>query len=145
MFARMIDDIKDSTRTSLRLTSLAGAVALALFITLSFLCAAAFVYMFQQYGLIEACLTGAGIFLLVAIIAAICYSVRKERIETRPAETTKSAVQTALADPMLVATGIQLVRAIGIKKLVPILAVGGLALGLLASRNADVGDQTPAE
>jgi hypothetical protein len=145
MFARMIDDIKDSTRTAMRLTSLAGAVALALFITLSFLCAAAFVYMLQQYGLIEACLTGAGIFLVVAIIAAICYSVRKERVEARAAEATKSAVHTALADPMLVAAGIQIVRAIGIKKLVPILAVGGLALGLLASRNGGVGDQTPAE
>ena len=39
-----------------------------------------------------------------------------------------------LADPMLVAAGIQVVRAIGIKKLIPILAVGGLALGFLASR-----------
>ena len=146
MFARMIDDIKDSTRTAMRLTSLAGAVALALFITLSFLCAAAFVYMLQQYGLIEACLTGAGIFLVVAIIAAICYSVRKERVEARAAEAAKSAVHTALADPMLVAAGIQIVRAIGIKKLVPILAVGGLALGFLASRNSSaVGDQTPAE
>jgi hypothetical protein len=49
-----------------------------------------------------------------------------------------------LADPMLVATGIQLVRAIGIKKLIPILAVGGLALGLLASRNTQT-DEAPAE
>jgi hypothetical protein len=144
MFGRMIDDIKDSTRTALRLTSLAGAVALALFITLSFLCAAAFIYMLQNYGPIEACLTGAGIFLAVAIVAAICYNVRKERIEARAAETAKSAVHSALADPMIVAAGLQVIRAIGIKKLVPILAVGGLALGFLASRNS-VGDQTPAE
>ena len=41
------------------------------------------------------------------------------------------------------ATGIQLVRAIGIKKLIPILAVGGLALGLLASRNTQ-GDEAEA-
>ena len=39
-----------------------------------------------------------------------------------------------LADPMLVAAGLQIVRAIGVKKLIPILAVGGLALGFLASR-----------
>ena len=44
-------------------------------------------------------------------------------------------MQTALADPMLVAAGIQVIRAIGVKRLIPILAVGGLALGLLASRN----------
>jgi hypothetical protein len=47
---------------------------------------------------------------------------------------------------MLVATGIQLVRAIGVKKLIPILAVGGLALGLLASRSAQGSEtEAPAE
>ena len=143
MFARMIDDFKDSTSTALRLTSLAAAVAVALFIMISFLCAAAFVYVLQTYGLIEACLTGAGIFLLLALIAAIGYVVRKNRVRARAAATAKSAVHSALADPMLVATGIQLVRAIGIKKLIPILAVGGLALGLLASRNTQ-GDEAEA-
>ena len=143
MFARMIDDFKQSTSTALRLTSLAAAVAVALFITLAFLCAAAFVYVLQTWGLIEACLTGAGIFLLLALIAAIGYVVRKNRVRARAAATAKSAVHSALADPMLVATGIQLVRAIGIKKLIPILAVGGLALGLLASRNTQ-GDEAEA-
>jgi hypothetical protein len=70
--------------------------------------------------------------------------LRKRQIEARAAERTKSAVQTALADPMVVAAGIQLIRSIGIKKLVPILALGGLALGLMASRNAST-DQAPAE
>jgi len=118
-------------------------VAVALFIMISFLCAAAFVYVLQTWGLIEACLTGAGIFLLLALIAAIGYVVRKNRVRARAAATAKSAVHSALADPMLVATGIQLVRAIGIKKLIPILAVGGLALGLLASRNTQ-GDEAEA-
>jgi hypothetical protein len=56
-------------------------------------------------------------------------------------------VQTALADPMLVAAGIQVIRAIGVKKLIPILALGGLALGLMASRStsSDQTDEAPAE
>ncbi len=150
MFQRMIDDFKDSTGTALRQTSLAAAVALSLFITTSFLCAAAFVLVLQRYGLVEACLTGAGIFFVVTLIAAGCYIVRKNQVEARAAraaETAKSAVQTALADPMLVAAGIQVIRAIGIKKLIPILAVGGLALGLMASRSAsnDQTDEAPAE
>lgn len=144
MFQRLADDLKDSTGTALRLTSLAAAAALALFITISFLCAAAFVFMLQRYGLVEACLTGAGVFFIVAVIAAGCYIVRKNHVKARAAETAKSAVQTALADPMLVAAGIQVIRAIGVKKLIPILAVGGLALGLLASRNSSP-DETPAE
>jgi hypothetical protein len=142
MFQRMIDDFKDSTGTALRLTSLAAAAAFALLVTVSFLCAAAFVYVLQHYGLIEACLTGAVVFFVVTLIAAGCYMLRKRRIKARARETAKSAVQSALADPMLVAAGIQVIRAIGIKKLIPILAVGGLALGFLASRNSS-GDEPP--
>src|SRR6267378_2551637 len=147
MFQRMINDFKESTGTALRLTSLAAAVALALFIATSFLCAAAFVFVLQRYGLIEACLTGAGVFFVVAVIAAGCYMVRKKQVEARAAraaETAKSAVQTALADPVLVAAGIQVIRAIGVKRLIPILALGGLALGFLASRNSTP-DEAPAE
>jgi hypothetical protein len=147
MFQRMIDDFKDSTGIALRLTSLAAAAALALLVTTSFLCAALFVFVLQKYGLIEACLTGAGVFFVVTLIAAGCYIARKNQVEARAAraaETAKSAVHSALADPMLVAAGIQVIRAIGIKKLIPILAVGGLALGFLASRNSTP-DEAPAE
>ena len=83
MFARMIDDFKESTGTALRLTELGAAVALALFVTLCFLCAAAFVYVLQNFGLIEACLTGAAIFFVVALVVAACYVVRKNQVKTR--------------------------------------------------------------
>jgi hypothetical protein len=143
MFQRVIDDFKDSVSTSVRLTSLAAAIAVTVFITIAFLCAAAFVYVLQTYGLIQACLTGAAFFFVVTLIVAGCYMARRKRIGTRATEPAKSAVHSALADPMLVATGIQLVRAIGIKRLVPILAVGGLALGILASRGNSAEEETP--
>jgi hypothetical protein len=146
MFQRLIDDFKDSTGTALRLTSLAAAAAVALLVTTSFLCAAAFVFVLEKYGPVQACLTGAAIFFVVTMIAAICYMVRKHQIRVRAEQAAKSAAHTMLADPMLVAAGIQVVRAIGIKKLIPILAVGGLALGLLASRGqSQVGSEAPAE
>jgi hypothetical protein len=135
MFQRIIDDFKESTGTALRLTSLAGVAVLALLITTSFLCAAAFVYVLQNYGLVQACLTGAAVFFVVTLIAASCYMVRKNRVKARAAEAARSAAHSPLADPMLIATGLQLVRAIGLKKLIPLLALGGLALGMLASRN----------
>jgi len=150
MFQRLIDDFKDSTGTALRLTSLAAAAALAMLVTTGFLCAAAFVFVLQRYGPVEACLTGAAIFFVVTLIAAGSYIARKNRInkeiEARAeqvARTAKSTAQTVLADPMLVAAGLQVIRAIGIKKLIPILAVGGLALGFFASRAA-AGDNTEA-
>jgi hypothetical protein len=147
MFQRMINDFKDSTATALRLTSLAAAVAVALFTAASFLCAAAFVFVYQRYGLVEACLTGAGVFFVVALIAATWYIARKKQVEARAAraaETARSAAQTALADPMVVAAGLQLIRAIGVKRLIPILAVGGLVLGFLASRNSS-GDESSSD
>ena len=144
MFQRLIDDFKDSTGTALRLTSLAAAAALALLVTTAFLCAAAFVYVLENYGPVQACLTGAVIFFVVALIAAGCYLLRKRAIEARAKERAKSAAQTMLSDPMVVAAGLQLIRSIGVKRLIPILAVGGLALGLMASRGA-AADQTPAE
>jgi hypothetical protein len=148
MFARMIDDFRESTGRALRLTSLAAAAALALFVTTSFLCAAAFVFVLDRYGLVQACLAGAAVFFVVTMITAGAYMARKQQIEkqakARAAEAAKSAVHSALADPMLVAAGLQVIRAIGVKRLIPILAVGGLALGFLASRNAS-GDQAPAE
>ena len=152
MFQRMIDDFRDSTGIALRLTSLAAAAALALLVTTSFLCAALFVFMLQKYGPVEACLAGAGVFFVVTLIAAVCYMVRKNQLRARAeqaareaARSAKSAAQTMLADPMLLAAGIQVIRAIGVKKLVPILAIGAVALGFMMSRGAsDAGDEAEA-
>lgn len=142
MIQRLIDDFRDSTGTALRLTSLAAAASLALLVTTSFLCAALFVFVLESYGLVQACLSGAGVFFVVTLTAAVCYQVRKNEARARAEEaakeaarSAKSAAQTMLADPMLLAAGLQVVRAIGVKKLIPILAVGGLALGFMMSRS----------
>jgi hypothetical protein len=148
MFQRWIDDFKDSAGTVVRQTSLAAAAAVALLVTTAFLCAAAFVFVQQKYGSIEACLAGAAIFFVVTLIAAGCYMVRKKQIEARAelaAKAAKSTAQTVLSDPMLVAAGIQIIRAVGVKRLIPILAVGGLALGFLASRANSSSSEAPAE
>jgi len=143
MFQRIVDDFKESAGATLRLTSLAAAAAIALFIATAFLCAAAFILVFEKYGPVEACFTGAAIFFVVTLIAAGSY-IRKRQIELRAKAAAKSATQTVLADPMVVAAGLQLVRTIGIKKLIPLLAVGGLALGLMANRS-HAADRAPAE
>ena len=146
MFQRIIDDVKLSIGTGVRQTSLAAMAAVALFITTSFLCAAAFVAVLNRYGLIEACLAGAG-----AVLHR--HADRRRHLHGAQApdraraakEHAKSAAQTMLADPMVMAAGLQVVRAIGIKRLIPILAVGGLALGLHGRPQRHAGDQTPAE
>lgn len=136
MFQRIIDDFRERTGAALRLTSLAGMTLLALMITAAFLLAAGFIYVLQAYGPIQACLAGAGVFLVLTLIAGGCYMARKNRAKARAAEAARAAAQSPLVDPMLIATGLQLVRAIGIKRLIPLLALAGLALGAMASRNA---------
>jgi hypothetical protein len=142
---RIIDDFKESTGNVVRLTSLAAAAAFALFITTAFLCAAAFMFVLEKYGPIEACLAGAAVFLVVALLSAGSYMVRKHQIKVKAEQEAKSAAHSLLADPAMVAIGLQVVRAIGIKRLVPILAIGGVALGLLAARGHASPSEEPAE
>ena len=132
----------------MRQTALAMVAAAALLVAFAFLCAAGFIVMRDQYGIVEACLAGAGLFLVVALIVVAIHAARKRRIERRAVERAKSTAHALLTDPVMLATGIQIVRAIGAKRLLPILAVGGLALGLLAGRNQvsqRAGEQAPAE
>jgi len=84
---------------------------------------------------VQACLAAAAIFLAVTLISAICYVVRRNQIRAE-AERAAKAAPSMLADPMVMAAGLQIVRAIGVKRLIPIIAVAGLALGLMASRGA---------
>ena len=148
MFQRIIDDVKTSTGETLRQTSLGAVVAISLFVATAFLSAALFVAVLDYYGLIQACLADAGLFLVMSLIAALVYRERKRQIQRRAAERARSTAHAFLADPAMVATGIQIVRAIGVKRLLPILAVGGLALGLMAGRSQmseHAGEQAPAE
>jgi len=102
------------------------------------------ILVFEKYGPVAGCFTGAAIFFVVTLIAAGSYMVRKRQVKLRAQAAAKSVAQTMLADPMVVAAGLQIVRTIGIKRLIPLLAVGGLALGLMANRS-HAADQTPAE
>ncbi|KYG97292.1 hypothetical protein [Bradyrhizobium sp. DOA1] len=148
MFQRIIDGISASTGTTVRLTSLAAGAAFALFITTCFLCAAAFISVLEKYGPVQACLAGAGVFFLLTLAASVSYWAYKRQLRKEAhiaaERAAKSTAQSMLADPMLLATGLQIVRAIGIKRLLPILAIGGVALGIMASR-AGVSDEAQAE
>jgi hypothetical protein len=145
MFQRLIDDVKETTGSAVRMTSLAAAAAVALLITTAFLCAAAFMFVLEHQGPVAACLTGAAIFLVVTALAAGSYMVRKHQIKVRAEQVAKTATHSLLADPAMVAIGLQLVRAIGVKRLVPILAIGGVALGLLAARGGHATAEEPVE
>ena len=135
MFQRMIDNFRDSVASAARLTSLAAIAALSLLVTAAFLCAAAFIFVLQKYGPVEACLVGAAFFFVVTLILACLYIISKNQIRAQAAAAAKAAAQSPLADPMLAALALQVIRAVGVKKVIPLLAIGGLALGLMAGRS----------
>lgn len=139
MFDKIIDDLKARAGTQLRVTSLAAAAAATALVAFAFLCAAGFVYVYRSYGLIEACLAGAAaFFFLTVVIGGYTMALRAEaarqveaaRLAAKGKE--KTLLQTALSDPLVLASGLQVVRAIGVRRLLPLLAVGGIALGLWA-------------
>jgi len=136
MLDKFVDDLKESAGTMARLTSLAVAAAVCLFITTGFLCAAAFIFVLERHGAMYACLAGAAVFFVCAALAAICYEMRKRAIKRKPVEAAKSSLQTALSDPIVVAAALQAMRVVGVKRLVPLLAIGGIALGLMAKRSS---------
>lgn len=139
---RLVDDLKDSTGTLLRMTSIAIAAAISLFTATAFLCAAAFVVVLNKHGLMWACLTAAGIYALLTVITAGVYLYRKRQAQRLAAEKAKTVLQSALADPMVLAAGLQIVRTVGVKRLLPLLAIGGIAFGLMANRSsADPADE----
>ena len=152
MLQRFVEDIKDSASSALRQGSLTAVAAFALLIAIAFLCAAGFIYVLQNNGAIAACVAGCVVFLIVTLIAFVWSAALKRQHELRVRQRAKAAQRSALVDPALLVTGLQLARAVGVKRLLPLLAIGGLALGLLASRGAaqdegqdTVRDQAPAE
>lgn len=147
MLQRLVDDLKNSTGATLRMTSLAALAGLALFITLSFVCAAVFVAILRQAGAITACLTIAGIFLVISLIIGGIYLSKKRQARERALAAAQRAAQQAAAapmiDPMLLATALPIVRAIGLTKLIPLLAVAGVAYGYYMSRSATPAEEAP--
>ncbi len=136
MLQRLVSDVREQAGNAMRLTSLAVVMGVTVLIALAFLCAAFFVWVQQAYGPIWACLACALVFVVVALITTAFYVARKRQMRLRAEEMARAARQSLLTNPAVLATGLQLVRAIGVKRLVPILAIGGLALGLMASRSA---------
>lgn len=141
MLQRLVDDFQTRAGIAVRLSSLAVAVAVSVFIAIGFLAAAAFIFVLQREGAVVACFAGGAVFLVVALLAAVFYTVRKNREKRRlelaakeAAQSAKSAASTIFSDPAVLAIGLQLVRIVGIKRLIPLLAIGGVALGLFVSQ-----------
>lgn len=155
---KIIDDIKYSTGNALRLSTLAAAAGVSLLITSGFLTAALFVFVQQRQGTVAACLTASAVFFVIAMIAVGAYVAHQRKTERLLAEAKRKAEQAAKAaaaatppasaiftDPAMIAIGFQVLRAVGMRRLIPLLAIGGVAAGFFASRRGNAPKDPPAD
>ncbi len=99
-------------------------------VTAGFVLLIAFILLAKRYDPLTAATALTGFFLLVTMIALICCFWSRRRTIER-AELALSARRNAIwLDPKVLGGAIQVSRAVGWRKLVPLLAVGMLAAGV---------------
>ena len=140
MFERLSARWKNDARGALWLLVIATASLVTATVTLGFLCAAAFVIVLQRYGLVDACLAGAVAFFAatIALLGTYTIYVARRRRNAQARAALEPPPLLTLADPRVILVGLQIVQAIGFKRLLPIFAIGGAAFAL-ASRPASEG------
>jgi membrane associated rhomboid family serine protease len=149
---KIVDDVKGSAGNAVRMSSLAASIGAALLVSGGFLTAALFVFVQDREGTVAACLVSAAVFFVIAAIATSYFLAQKRKHERLLQEAKRRAAKAAAAapasmfsDPAMIAVGFQVIRAIGVKRLIPLIAVGGLVAGFLASQRGGAQTKPPAE
>jgi lysylphosphatidylglycerol synthetase-like protein (DUF2156 family) len=130
VFDAPIANLKHKIDLALKST-LGGIVALAaVLIALGFFCAALFMWLEELYGAIMAALVLGGIFIFIALVAVIVILIMRHRA-TPPPPPRKSAWW---ADPVLLATALDITKTFGRKRVTTAVLVGAFVLGVLLNR-----------
>ncbi len=104
-------------------------VALAALTAFAFLCVAAYDWLALQMSSVLAALVMAGVFVLIALIAlAVCALARRRARERAILErAARARTPSWLLDPKILATAVQVGRALGWQRLVPVALLGIMA------------------
>jgi hypothetical protein len=103
--------------------------AVSLTLALGFLCAAAFVWLANRYDAVTAGLILAGVFLAIAIIAAVAAAMAQRRNRERARLELAARSHAGWLDPKLLAVGIEIGRTLGWRRIIALAAAGILAAG----------------
>lgn len=139
----MFDDLKHGFDGVLKL-AVAGSIAAAAAIV-AFFCFAVALFLFiqQNYGALEAWLAIGALFVLVAAAAGIALLIvrRRARGQQRKPREGGAALARLLQEPAVLLTGLQIARALGVRRVLPLVLLAAVAGGLLTARN---GHHAPA-
>ena len=101
----------------------------ALLVAFAFLCVAAYVWLAVQFGMVFAGLIMAGIFVVIAIIAAIVCGAARRRVRERAilARAARAHSPSWLFDPKVLGAAVEAGRTIGWQRIVPVALLAFLA------------------
>ncbi len=157
MFGGLIDEFKVRLDLTLK-AMIAGAIfAFAGVAAFASALVVLFLWTMQTYGVMHAWGAVAAVFGTIALIALIplLASGRKRRALARAAEQRIAKAEAEKEqkpdwwqDPAMLLTGLQIVRTLGVRRLLPILALGAVVAGFAMSRQPSDETETgiqPAE
>jgi hypothetical protein len=121
---------KVKTGLSSSVIAWASVAAVGGAVTFGFLVLTAFIWLADRYTPLSAALILGAFFLLITIIALIASLVAHGRTVERARQELTVRSPAPWLDPRYLTVGLQVVRAIGARRLVPLVAVGLLAAGL---------------
>jgi MFS family permease len=125
-------ELKIEAKTGLSSGLVVWAILAAVFgtITFGFILVTVFVWLSARFEPLIAALALSVFFLLCAVVALICCLVLRRRTIEQAELALAARKSAALLDPKLVAGAVQLSRALGWRKVVPVIAVGVLAAAI---------------
>lgn len=151
MFGGLIDDFKVSLQLTLR-AMIAGVIFAAAGVA-AFACGLVilFLWTLETYGALYAWGAIAGVFggLALAALIPLLSTRSRRRTLARAAERRAAEAEAGRSrnpewwqDPAMLLTGVQVVRAVGLRRLLPLLAVGAVVAGVALARQPAQDDDT---
>jgi hypothetical protein len=121
--------------------AIAGVASLT---ALIFLCVSAYDWLALQYGSVAAGLTMAGIFVLIAILAAGIAALIRRRVRERAilARAAKAHAPSWLLDPRVLGAAVEAGRSLGWERIIPMALLGFLAAQWARERQRQGHDQS---
>jgi hypothetical protein len=134
MFSGLARHVKLTIRSKTGISSgvvvCAIVAVIAVVVAFGFALFSLFIWLAEHYGLLTAALVLAAFFLLLAILAGIGALIMHKRTIAQAQLALQARANSPWLDPRLLPIGLTAFRAIGLRRIAPMLAVGFLAAAL---------------
>jgi hypothetical protein len=121
---------KAKTGLSTGVVVFAIVAAIAIIIAVSFAIFSLFIWLAERYSPLTAALVLTGLFLLLAILAGIGSLIAHKRTIAQANLALQARSNSPWLDPKFLPVGLAVFRAIGLRRIAPLVAVGFLAAAL---------------